>query len=176
MSEDCLYLNIFTPGVSNINVAPKPVMIWIHGGAFFVGYADLYEGDVISALGDVIVVTLNYRLGVLGFFSTHDPKAKGNYGLWDQHIAIRWVYENIAAFGGDVTNITIFGESAGSRSVIYQMLYPGNKGLFKRAIAESGTVAAWAVSHGHSNYESSIEFAKSVGCNNLANMSACLKG
>ncbi|XP_053385645.1 para-nitrobenzyl esterase-like [Mercenaria mercenaria] len=141
MSEDCLYLNIFTPSdSSSTNVAPKPVMIWIHGGAFIEGYSDIYAGDIISSLADVIVVTLNYRLGVLGFFSTHDPTAKGNCGLWDQQLAIRWVNENIADFGGDTTNITIFGESAGSSSVIYQMLYPGNKGLFKRATAESVSV------------------------------------
>ncbi|XP_053385962.1 cholinesterase 1-like [Mercenaria mercenaria] len=175
MSEDCLYLNIFKPELPSKNIAPKPVMIWIHGGGFLEGYSDVYSGDVISVLADVIVVTLNYRLGVLGFFSTQNSMAKGNYGLWDQHLAIRWVNENIADFGGDATNITIFGESAGSSSVIYQMLYPGNKGLFKRAIAESGTIAAWAVSHGNTNYESSMKFAQSVGCSDLSNISACLK-
>lgn len=176
MSEDCLYLNIFTPEVSVTKAAPKPVMIWIHGGAYFVGYADLFEGDTISAIGDVIVVTMNYRLGVLGFFSGHDSRSKGNYALWDQQLAIRWVYENIADFGGDVSNITIFGESAGASSVIYQMLYNGNKGLFQRAIAESGTIAAWAVSHGNTNYESSVSFARSLGCQSLQEMSVCLQG
>lgn len=177
MSEDCLYLNIFTPEVTitSSSSSPKPVMIWIHGGGFLVGYANPYEGDVISALNDVIVVSINYRIGVLGFFSSHDSRAKGNYGLWDQHLAIRWVRENIADFGGDPQSITIFGESAGSSSVIYQMLYPGNKGLFKRAIAESGTVAAWAISHGNTNLDSSVQFANSLGCSDLLQMVSCLR-
>lgn len=173
-SEDCLYLNIFTPAGSS-NDSQKPVMLWIHGGGFIVGFANVYESDVISTIGDVIVVTINYRLGVQGFFSSHDSQAKGNYGLWDQHLAIRWVHENIAAFGGDPGNITIFGESAGSSSVIYQMLYPGNKGLFKRAIAESGTIAAWAVSHGDTNRDLSIKFARSLGCIELTQMVDCLR-
>ena len=175
MSEDCLYLNIFTPVPSHATDEPKPVMIWIHGGGYIEGYSDIYSGGIVSALGNVIVVTLNYRLGVLGFFSTHDTMASGNYGLWDQQLAIRWVKENIANFGGDVNNITIFGESAGSSSVIYQMIYPGNKGLFHRAIAESGTIAAWAVTHGNANYESSIKFAKSLGCTDPQSISMCLQ-
>ncbi|XP_060570513.1 neuroligin-4, Y-linked-like [Ruditapes philippinarum] len=175
MSEDCLYLNVFVPETPSINSGPKPVMVFIHGGGFVGGYSNVQAGDVISAVGDVIIVTMNYRLGVLGFLSTHDSTIKGNYGLWDQHLAIRWVNDNIADFGGDINNITIFGESAGSSSVIYQTLYPGNKHLFKRAIAESGSVAAWAVSHGNTNHDSSVEFAQSLGCNDLANILLCLQ-
>ena len=174
-SEDCLYLNIFAPESSRLNNDLKAVMIFIHGGGFVEGYSNTFDGGVISGMGDVIVVTINYRLGVLGFMSTHNAEIKGNYGMWDQQLAIRWVHENIADFGGDNNNITIFGESAGSSSVVYQMLYPGNKDLFKRAIAESGSIAAWAVSHGETNYDSSLEFAKSLGCSDLSIMLSCLQ-
>ncbi|KAL4226243.1 Carboxylesterase 5A [Mactra antiquata] len=165
MTEDCLFLNIVTPIDSNTGRTPKPVMIWVHGGGFIAGSADRYPSDVISAFNDVIVVTLNYRLGALGFFSTHDDNAKGNYGLWDQHLAFRWVYENIGDFGGNQNNITIFGESAGSSSVIYQMMYSGNEGIFKRVIAESGTLAGWGVGNFDSNYRESLEFGRLLGCN-----------
>ena len=139
LSENCLFLNIFVPGT------PSPanrhaVMVWIHGGGFKAGYSNGYNAATLSGFGDVIVVTFNYRLGVLGFLSSEDEHAPGNYGLWDQQMAIKWVHNNIAAFGGNPGSVTIFGESAGSISTIYQALYPGNKGLFQRVISESGSV------------------------------------
>ena len=136
-SEDCLFLNVFTPERANAT-SNIPVMVWIHGGWFQVGASDYYHSDVLSAFGDVIAVTINYRLAHLGFLRIDEND--GNYGLWDQHLALRWVKDNIASFGGNVNNITIFGESAGSVSVAYQAMYEGNKGLFHRAIAQSGSI------------------------------------
>ena len=138
-SNDCLVLNIFTPGDLEKGIM-LPVMILIHGGGFVVGTSTIFPAHITSAYGNVIVVTINYRLGVFGFLSTGDSNLPGNYGLWDQHMAIRWVHENIAAFGGDPDEVTLFGGSAGGASVIFQALYPGNEGLFKRIIPQSGSI------------------------------------
>ena len=140
VSEDCLFLNIFLPSVSSPGNQPYPVMIWIYGGGFKAGYSNGYNAATLAAYGNVIVVTLNYRVGVFGFLSTGDASAPGNYGLWDQHLAIKWVHNNIGEFGGDPDKVTIFGESAGSASTVYQALYPGNAGLMQRVISESGSV------------------------------------
>ncbi|KAK3097719.1 hypothetical protein FSP39_012446 [Pinctada imbricata] len=141
-SEDCLHLNIFIPG-QVLTSTKKPVMIWVHGGAYIVGSSILYDGSQMAVFGDVIVVTLNYRLGPFGFFSTGDDASPGNYGLWDQHIAFRWVHDNIEDYGGDSGSITVFGESAGGGSVSFQSLYPGNRGLFHRVIAQSGVATSF---------------------------------
>lgn len=147
MTEDCLMLNIYVPhdlgkGVPSSLMA---VMIWIHGGAYVSGAAREYNGEVLSSIGEVIIVTINYRLAEFGFLNVGDSRASGNQALWDQHLAIRWVKNNIRAFGGDPHEITIFGESAGSVSVTYQSLFAGNKGLFKKVIAESGSALSyWA--------------------------------
>lgn len=139
MSEDCLKLNVYVPDTPRpFSVVKLPVMVWFYGGAFLIGQTRIYDGRRLAALGNVIVVTVNYRLGPLGFLSTEDSVAPGNLGLWDQHVALRWVQNNIAAFGGNPDHVTVFGESAGGASSIYQLLYPGNKGLIRRAIAESG--------------------------------------
>jgi para-nitrobenzyl esterase len=141
--EDCLYLNVWTaaPGAG----AKRPVMVWIHGGAFMSGSGSLpaYDGTALARKG-VVLVTFNYRLGAFGFLShpaldAESPlKTSGNYGLLDQVFALGWVRDNIAAFGGDPDNVTIFGESAGAVSVTYLMTSPMAKGLFHRAIAQSG--------------------------------------
>uniref|UniRef100_H9GHC5 Carboxylic ester hydrolase n=1 Tax=Anolis carolinensis TaxID=28377 RepID=H9GHC5_ANOCA len=133
-SEDCLYLNVFTPDTE----AKLPVLVWIHGGALLVGSASLYDAPALSAFENVVVVVLQYRLGIPGFFSTGSKEAPGNWGLLDQVAALRWVQENIEAFGGDPTSVTIMGESAGGFSVGVQILSPLSKGLFHRAISESG--------------------------------------
>ena len=164
VSEDCLFVNVYTPYSSDYSRL-VPVMVWIHGGGFSYGFSDAIDGSVLSASSNVVVVTFNYRIGPLGFYSSHDSKASGNYGLWDQHLAFQWVKNNIAAFGGDPYAITIFGESAGSSSVVYQSMYAGNRGLFQRAIAESGTIAGWGIDIMHDNYDESIRFAESLGCN-----------
>ena len=142
-SEDCLTLNVWVP--AKASGKKLPVMVWIYGGGFVAGTTSeaRQEGTHLAQQG-VIVVSMNYRLGVFGFF-VHPELAKesghnaaGNYGLLDQTAALRWVHENIAAFGGDPGNVTIFGESAGSFSVSAQMASPLAKGLFQKAIGESG--------------------------------------
>ncbi|CAG2236094.1 Liver carboxylesterase B-1,Carboxylesterase 3,Carboxylesterase 3A,Esterase-5A,Bile salt-activated lipase,Carboxylesterase 4A,Cholinesterase,Cholinesterase 1,Liver carboxylesterase 2,Esterase CM06B1,Liver carboxylesterase,Carboxylesterase 5A,Carboxylesterase 1F,Putative inactive carboxylesterase 4,Liver carboxylesterase 1,Carboxylesterase 1D,Para-nitrobenzyl esterase,Acetylcholinesterase-1,Acetylcholinesterase,Venom carboxylesterase-6,Neuroligin-2,Pyrethroid hydrolase Ces2e,Carboxylesterase 1E,Carboxylester len=136
-SEDCLLLNIYCPTNSS-TANKKSVMIWIHGGGYQTGQGMLYNASYISAVGDVIVVTINYRLEAFGFFSTNDDIAPGNYGLWDQKMAIEWVNNNIEDFGGDTKSITLFGQSAGGLSVGLQAFNVKNKGLFQRVILQSG--------------------------------------
>ncbi|XP_056307595.1 uncharacterized protein ces2b isoform X2 [Danio aesculapii] len=140
VSEDCLYLNIYTPSKSGDN-KKLPVMVWIHGGGLILGSASIYDGHALAAYQDVVVVEIQYRLGLLGFFSTGDEHAPGNYGLLDQVAALQWVQENIHSFGGDPGSVTIFGESAGGVSSSLHVLSPLSANLFHRAIAESGTAA-----------------------------------
>ncbi|XP_040853249.1 cocaine esterase-like [Ochotona curzoniae] len=137
MSEDCLYLNIYAPGHAHEG-SKLPVMVWIHGGALVVGFASAYDGSTLAAFEDVVVVTIQYRLGILGFFSTGDQHASGNWGYLDQVAALRWVQQNIAHFGGNPDRVTIFGESAGGVSVSSHVLSPMSQGLFHGAIMESG--------------------------------------
>lgn len=136
VSEDCLYLNIYTPDTK----AKLPVLFWIHGGALVNGGASPYDGSALSAYGNVVVVVIQYRLGLAGFFSTGSEDARGNWGLLDQVAALQWVQENIEHFGGDPNSVTIFGESAGAFSVGALILSPLSKGLFHGAISESGVV------------------------------------
>jgi para-nitrobenzyl esterase len=139
-SEDCLTLNVWTPAASNAE--RLPVMVWFHGGGYAVGSGAAQDGEALARHG-VVVVTLNYRLGALGFFAhpalSRESKhgVSGNYGTLDQIAALRWVHDNIAAFGGNPANVTIFGQSAGSSSVALMMVSPLARGLFHRAIAES---------------------------------------
>ncbi|XP_030780839.1 liver carboxylesterase 1 isoform X3 [Rhinopithecus roxellana] len=143
VSEDCLYLNIYTPA----DLTKKnrlPVMVWIHGGGLMVGAASTYDGQVLAAHENVVVVTIQYRLGIWGFFSTGDEHSRGNWGHLDQLAALHWVQDNIARFGGNPGSVTIFGESAGGESVSVLVLSPLAKNLFHRAISESG-VALTAV-------------------------------
>ncbi|KAJ8310832.1 hypothetical protein KUTeg_012697 [Tegillarca granosa] len=138
VSEDCLYLNIYVP--NNISMTNKmAVMVWIHGGGYTLGEGAVYDGSNFAIKGDVIIVTFNYRLGIFGFLNTNDKESPGNFGLWDQNMVFQWVKSNIEAFGGNPSAITIFGESAGGMSVSYHTLIPYNKGLFQRAIVQSGT-------------------------------------
>uniref|UniRef100_A0A8C5PHG2 Carboxylic ester hydrolase n=1 Tax=Leptobrachium leishanense TaxID=445787 RepID=A0A8C5PHG2_9ANUR len=139
LSEDCLTLNIYTPADRKPS-DHLPVMVFIHGGALILGGATMLDGSALSAYENVVVVSLQYRLGILGFLSTGTKEATGNYGLLDQVAALQWVQENIKHFGGDPQSVTIFGESAGAASVIAHVLSPSSKGLFHRAIAESGTI------------------------------------
>ncbi|XP_022532354.2 carboxyl ester lipase, tandem duplicate 2 [Astyanax mexicanus] len=180
-SEDCLYLNIWVPQGRSVSTG-LPVMLFFYGGAFLMGGSQganfldnyLYSGEEIADRGNVIVVTVNYRLGTLGFLSSGDSELPGNYGLWDQHAAIGWVFRNIKAFGGDPSNITIFGESAGGASVSFQMLSPHNKGMIRRAISQSGVaLCPWAVNRNPRAYAE--EVAKNVGCPTDQSMFSCLK-
>lgn len=139
-SEDCLTLNVWTPATDG---AARPVMVWIHGGAFVggAGSSQLYRGTHLATRGDVVVVTINYRLGALGFLahpSLDDDGYAGNWGLLDQLAALQWVQENIASFGGDPDNVTVFGESAGAMSIGDLLAAAGTRGLFHKAILQSG--------------------------------------
>jgi para-nitrobenzyl esterase len=138
--EDCLYLNVTTP--RSTGGGKLPVMFWVHGGGFYSGSGSLYGAQRLATEGNVIVVTLNYRLGVLGFLANPaldgTTNKSGNYGLEDQQTALRWVRDNAAAFGGDAGNVTLFGESAGGVSTCSHLVSPASKGLFARAIIQSG--------------------------------------
>ncbi|XP_076988594.1 liver carboxylesterase 1 isoform X2 [Tamandua tetradactyla] len=136
-SEDCLYLNIYTPA-DLTKKSRLPVMVWIHGGGLLIGGASSYDGLALSAHENVVVVIIQYRLGIWGFFSTGDEHGRGNWGHLDQVAALHWVQENIANFGGNPDSVTIFGESAGGESVSVLVLSPLAKNLFHRAISQSG--------------------------------------
>ena len=138
-AEDCLFINIVKPAGSRGDKA-FPVMVWFHGGGFNLGSPRAYSSDMLSAYGDVMVITVAYRLNVFGFLSTGDDTLPGNLGLWDQHIALKWIHEYISDFGGDPDNVALIGCSAGSASVVYQSIFPENKGLFQRAIGISGSI------------------------------------
>ena len=189
-NEDCLYLNVWRPEPAP---AKAPVMVWFHGGGNFAGSAAdqvpttttlWYDGQFFASRHGVVVVTLNYRLGPFGFFphpalgAEHSPL--GNQGLLDQRMALQWVQENIAQFGGDKDNVTIFGESAGSADVCYHVASPGDVGLFQRAISESGgctisldggkdTTAAGAAA-------GIAAFTSAMGCDAAPDPLACLRG
>ena len=175
MSEDCLTLNVWRP--FSESARPLPVMVWIHGGGFVngSGTAALYDGSAL-ARQDVVVVTLNYRLGRFGFFAhpalTREAAGEpvGNYGLMDQIAALQWVRANIAGFGGDPAQVTIFGESAGGMSVNQLMVSPAARGLFKAAIVESGVGREYSVRLHEANpmgapsaEAAGAAFAKSLG-------------
>ncbi|XP_031196731.1 carboxylesterase 1F [Mastomys coucha] len=136
-SEDCLYLNIYTPADFSKN-SKLPVMVWIHGGGLTLGGASSFDGRALSAYENVVVVVIQYRLSIWGFFSTGDEHSRGNWGYLDQVAALHWVQDNIANFGGDPGSVTIFGESAGGYSVSILILSPLSKNLYHRAISESG--------------------------------------
>ncbi|KFO31952.1 bile salt-activated lipase [Fukomys damarensis] len=173
--QDCLYLNIWVPQGRDQVSQDLPVMIWIYGGAFWKGSSS-EDGEEMATRGNVIVVTFNYRVSTLGFLSTGDANLPGNYGLRDQHMAIAWVKRNIAAFGGDPNNITIFGESAGGASVSLQTLSPYNKGLIRRAISQSGVaLSPWAIQRNPLFWAQRV--AEKVGCptDDTARLAQCLK-
>ncbi|XP_076021345.1 neuroligin-2a isoform X3 [Genypterus blacodes] len=195
-SEDCLYLNVYVPtedgewtvgkgGIDRKNSngdwvnkveALKPVMLFIHGGSYMEGTGNMFDASVLAAYGNVIVVTMNYRLGVLGFLSTGDQSAKGNYGLLDQIQALRWLNENIGHFGGDPERITIFGSGAGASCVNLLILSHHSEGLFQRAIAQSGTaISSWSVNYQPLKYTKIL--ARKVGCTytETADLVDCLR-
>ncbi|KAF5299074.1 hypothetical protein FQR65_LT09432 [Abscondita terminalis] len=148
-SEDCLFLNVYTRQLYSEHQSLKPVMFWIHGGGFVGGSgSSLIYGPQFLITRDVVIVTINYRLGLLGFLSFEDVSLEitGNAGLKDQVMALRWVQENIKHFGGDPNNVTAFGESAGAASIHYLILSPLAKGLFHKAILQSGCASCpWAL-------------------------------
>ncbi|KAM6149231.1 neuroligin-4, X-linked isoform 2-T2 [Rhynchocyon petersi] len=167
-NEDCLYLNIYVPTEDDIHDqnSKKPVMVYIHGGSYMEGTGNMIDGSILASYGNVIVITINYRLGVLGFLSTGDQAAKGNYGLLDQIQALRWIEENVGAFGGDPKRVTIFGSGAGASCVSLLTLSHYSEGLFQKAIIQSGTaLSSWAVNYQPAKYTRIL--ADKVGCNML---------
>ncbi|XP_069986152.1 juvenile hormone esterase isoform X2 [Penaeus vannamei] len=157
--EDCLYLNVFTP---SMQVKKYPVMVYIHGGAFLTGNASRHDPKLFMDQ-DIVVVIIQYRLGVLGFLSTEDEVLPGNLGLMDQTLALRWVRENIARFGGDATRVTVCGLSAGAASAHMHLFNPHAEGLFSRAILMSGSaLCPWALRKGHRKVAMTI--GESLNC------------
>ena len=185
VTEDCLFLNVFTPD-SNDFFRPRAVMVWIHGGALVFGESSDYDPTALVQDG-VIVVTINYRLGVLGFLAhsaiageatdpdrdrDSDSNSAGDYGLMDQQLALRWVRDNIRFFGGDPLNVTIFGESAGGLSVLSQLASPSSEGFFQKAIIESGAYALNTQTLAAAE-AAGTAFAAAAGCS--AQTAACLR-
>ncbi len=179
MSEDCLYLNVWTPAKSGTE--KLPVLVYFYGGGFVAGDGSeaRYDGESMAQKG-IVAITINYRLGVFGFFAHPEltqespHHASGNYGLMDQTAALRWVQANIAAFGGDPARVTIAGESAGSFSVCAQVLSPLSKNLFAGAIGESGGFSSlhYRPSRWPMVKDSGLSFAKSTGAKSLADLRA----
>lgn len=188
-NEDCLYLNVWTP-----DPAPQralPVMVWFHGGGNEFGSTGdviplglgglIFDGQLLTERHDVVVVTTNYRLGKFGFFAhpalageDADAPFAGNQGLLDQRAALAWVASNIAVFGGDPDNVTIFGESAGSADVCFHVVSPGSGGLFDRAISESGGCTT-RQDTAEEGAELARQIADAVGCSDAPDQLACLR-
>jgi para-nitrobenzyl esterase len=173
-SENCLYLNVFAP--ARPSGRRLPVMVWVHGGSLLVGESNDYNPAALVSHG-VIVVTINYRLGALGFLAdaalaSHPGGPTGDYGLMDQQAALRWVQRNIGSFGGDRASVTLFGESAGGLSVLSQLDSAGAHGLFAKAIVESGTYSLTQASLATAE-KAGATFAAKVGC--TSHVSACLR-
>lgn len=180
LSEDCLTLNVYTPyHVFKKNDSLLPVMVWIHGGGFSSGSSSSkkYGPDFLVSEG-IVLVTINYRLGIFGFLNEGIPDAPGNVGLKDQLMALRWVKKEIHRFGGNPDMVTISGQSAGGASVHFHLLSPLSKGLFHRAIIQSGTILSeWAFDES-GLYDKGIRLAKHLGCpetDNKTALVACLR-
>lgn len=185
-NEDCLVLDVHTPPVAkSVNV---PVLVWFHGGGYLTGSAAAYDPAPLVTKGNVIVVGVNYRLGPLGFLAlpglAAESQTTGNYGILDQQAGLRWVQQNIRAFGGDPNNVTIFGESAGGHSVCMQLIAPAAKGLFDKAISESGGCVGTGTGKRAGlgpmpvaqAYATGNALAAAVGCGEAASAVACLRG
>ena len=176
ISEDCLYLNVWSP--TPRQEKKRPVMLWIFGGGYTSGTSSLavYDGKILAAHGDVVVVSFDYRVGALGYLATGDGRIKGNFGSKDQAMVIKWVHENIAAFGGDPDQVTLFGESAGGASVGYSMLSPMTRDLFQRAIVASASPNShWAYMTPAEAQTRSNDFITAVSCSNSPNLMKCLR-
>ncbi|XP_041360148.1 neuroligin-4, X-linked-like [Gigantopelta aegis] len=146
-SEDCLYMNIYVPKTGVNNAGGMAVLVHVHGGSNLIGMAAMFHGDVLAVMGNIIVVTFNYRLGPFGFLSGGNADFPGNYGLLDQSFALHWVQENIHFFGGDPSKVTLQGHSAGSSDVVLHLFSSESKGLFRHAVMLSGVATAyWAFS------------------------------
>lgn len=183
LSEDCLYLNVWTPYPRPSS--PTPVLVWIYGGGFYSGASslDVYDGRFLTQAEGTVLVSMNYRVGAFGFLALPGSReAPGNVGLLDQRLALQWVQENVAAFGGDPASVTLFGESAGAASVGMHLLSPPSRGLFHRAVLQSGAPnGPWAtVGVGEARRRATL-LARLVGCppggagGNDTELVACLR-
>lgn len=165
-SEDCLYLNVFTPDIPvTENQTKLPVMVWFFGVNFVKGTCsdEFFGPNRLMQSSEVVVVTVNYRLGPFGFLSMGVPSCPGNQGLWDQLLALKWVKENIAAFGGDENNVTLLGHGSGSVCASYHLISPTSSGMFARVVLMSGTLAAPIHNLHHDPMEVGLSFAKEFG-------------
>lgn len=164
-TEDCLYLNVWSPGVKAATL--RPVLVWIHGGSFHVGGSswDMYNGEVLAAKTNAVLVTFNYRVSTLGFlYADDDPEIGGNQGMWDQVLALKWIQENIRHFGGDPQKVTIMGESAGSQSVSLHLLSPVSRDLFQKAIMMSGSALMKVVMTPEEMVKDYLVGIRQIGC------------
>ena len=161
--EDCLHLNVYSPDLKPAE--SLPVMVFFHGGGFVSGTGDSsFAGPSFFMDHEVVLVSVNYRLGIFGFLSLETEEAPGNLGLWDQRMALLWVKRNIKQFGGDPARVTIFGNSAGSMSVNFHLVSPHSAGLFSRAIMQSGTVLSPYLNMAREPGHYSSQLAGAVGC------------
>ncbi|NCU68010.1 carboxylesterase family protein (plasmid) [Acidovorax sp. 210-6] len=176
LAEDCLYLNIHVP--NDIGAKQLPVMVWIHGGAFLGGAATDYDMRTLATKAQAVIVSINYRLGPFGFFRTQELAAQNasvNFGLQDQQAALRWVRDEISRFGGNPGNVTIFGESAGGISVCLHLVSPQSKGLFHKAISQSGPCETLTDRTVASVQDSATQLATTAGCAQGPGLLACLR-
>jgi para-nitrobenzyl esterase len=182
LTEDCLFLNVYTPNKGfDHDLDGRPVMVWIHGGALAVGESNEFDATRLVQR-DTVVVTINYRLGALGFLAhpaltAESPDhASGNYGFLDQQTALKWVRKNIRAFGGNPEKVTVFGESAGGLSTFVNLVSPLTRGLFHRAIVESGAYMQTQPTLAQAE-AAGVSFANAVGCNQpkAADVLTCLR-
>lgn len=181
--EDCLYLNVYRPHGATID-SNLPVMVWIYGGGYFIGDGyefTLYDATHIVKMHEYIVVTMNYRLSGFGFFALPELASEdkdgttGNYGVQDQRAALQWVQRNIRGFGGDPTQVTVAGESAGAFSVMFHLVSPASRGLFRAAIMESGTShLTWFFQNKTEAFEFYTDFTAILGCN-VTDRLGCLR-
>ncbi|KAL0968210.1 hypothetical protein UPYG_G00263870 [Umbra pygmaea] len=176
VSEDCLYLNVYTPK-EGVTGEKLPVFFWIHGGGLSMGAASQYDASPLAAYENVVVVVIQYRLGILGFLSTGDEHATGNWGFLDQIAALKWVHDNIESFGGDPQSVTIAGESAGGISASILTMSPLTQGLFNRAIFQSGVATVGAYVSKEPLVQAKM-IANLADCGNTCNeqLVTCIKG
>ncbi|KAI8502729.1 Carboxylesterase 5A [Branchiostoma belcheri] len=173
-SEDCLFLNVFTPNVSSS--AGLPVMLWLHGGGMGIGSADTYPAEIPTSLNNVVMVTINYRLGNLGFLPTRDPDTDGNVGLLDMKKALQWVQSNIRNFGGDPDRVTVFGQSGGGWAVSLLVMSPETRGLYRRAISQSGVAGIKTSRRGDTTKTEALAAAVNCTAASFDDMMVCLRG
>lgn len=174
-TEQCLFLNVFSP-VTKPNSGKKAIFMWIHGGSGQIGTGNLFDGTVLAALGDIIVVTFNFRLNLFGFLSSGDERLEGNLGLYDQALVLDWIYQNAPALGGDVRRITVGGHSAGAPHAYYLGVSPLNRGRIRRLVLQSGSpFNVWSHLKAHDAMEKFNAVANDNACGGVRKFEERLK-